>query len=181
MNSPDATPALPTAVAPPAEPSQRELARLLLLFGTLYFIQGVVEPTANLPYQPLQTQLSRWGYSTGEVGRFFAIIGIAWSIKPLFGLVSDFFPIAGRRRRPYLLLSATLATAAFALLAATWGRPALAGSLAGWFDWQANLKSHPQSLGDAGWLLLIAGIGIAMSDVVIDALAVEEGQPRGIT
>ena len=32
---------------------------------------------------------------------FFGFIGIAWSLKPLFGLVSDFFPIFGHRRWPY--------------------------------------------------------------------------------
>jgi MFS family permease len=177
MNSPDVMPALASDTLPPAVLSRRELARLLVLFGTLYFIQGVVEPTANLPYQPLQTQLSRWGYSTGEVGRFFAVIGIAWSIKPLFGLVSDFFPIAGRRRRPYMVLSTFLASCAFLFLAASWPASAGGSSIDGWGRWL--LATSPIST--AGWLLLLAGVGIALSDVVIDALAVEEGQPRGIT
>jgi Na+/melibiose symporter-like transporter len=36
-------------------------------------------------------------------------------------------------------------------------------------------------LGSIGWLLLLATIGITMTDVVVDALGVETGQPRGIT
>jgi len=166
----------PKTAPPPALPG-RDLARLMVLFGTLYFVQGVIEPTANLPYQPLETQLSRWGYSTGETGKFFGIIGIAWSIKPLFGLLSDFFPIAGRRRRPYLVLSTLLAAGSFLLLAWWWNPRIAGGRMTDWGLWL--LGGSPLSV--AGWLMIAAGIGIAMSDVVIDALAVEEGQPRGIT
>ncbi len=177
MKSSDPSPQRPSDTAPPTALSRRDLARLLVLFAALYFIQGVVEPTANLPYQPLQSQLSRWGYSTGEVGRFFAIIGIAWSIKPFFGLISDFFPLGGRRRRPYLLFSALLAGLAFLFLAVSWNDQGGGGSIDDGGRWLLRLNP----IGTAGWLLIVAGIGIAMSDVVIDALAVEEGQPRGIT
>src|SRR5262245_11260522 len=109
----------PTASAKPGLP-RGELVRLLVLFGTLYFVQGVIEPTANLPMQPLVAELADFGYSTAEAGRFLAIIGIAWSIKPLFGLLSDFLPIAGRRRWPYLVLSTALATVSFLILARWW-------------------------------------------------------------
>src|SRR5438067_7272221 len=106
----------------------RRIGPLIALFGTLYFVQGIVEPTACLPAQPLQTQLRTWGFSTGEVGHFFALVGIGWSLKPLFGLVSDFFPILGYRRRPYLVLSTVVAGVAFLGVAALWAALA-AGSL----------------------------------------------------
>lgn len=173
MSLPDAMP----ETVPPSALSRRDLVRLLVLFGTLYFVQGVIEPTANLPYQPLESQLDHWGYSTGQTGIFFGIIGIAWSIKPLFGLISDFFPIAGYRRSPYLLFSTLLATGAFLILAAWWNPGIAGGEISEWGLWL--LSASPISL--AAWLMIAAGIGIAMSDVVIDALAVEEGQPRGIT
>ena len=113
---------------PPAQPARpgarlplsRDLVRLYCLFGSLYFVQGVIEPTACLPFQPLESQLSARGYGAGEIGRFLGIIGIAWSLKPVFGLISDFFPLAGRRRQPYLLLSTLLTGAAFMALAAAW-------------------------------------------------------------
>ena len=76
---------------------------LLILFGSLYFVQGIIEPTACLPAQPVQTELRGWGFSAGPIGYFFGIIGIAWSIKPLFGVISDFFPLGGYRRRRGLL------------------------------------------------------------------------------
>lgn len=39
-----------------------------------------------------------------QVDTFKAIAGVPWMIKPLYGFVTDTFPILGRRRRPYLIL-----------------------------------------------------------------------------
>jgi BT1 family len=163
--------------------SRREVTRLLVLFGSLYFVQGIVETTAFLPSQPLQTQLRGWTFTTTQVGYFFWFIGIAWSIKPLFGLISDFFPIAGRRRWPYLVLSTAATGAAFLAVAALWGtRPdALGGWLPGLFRWLSGIASDQPDVSRLGWLLLIAGTGVAMTDVVVDALAVQRGQPLKIT
>ena len=135
--------------------------RLLVLFGSLYFVQGIIEPTAGLPSQPLTTQLRHWRLDEGQIGHFLGIIGIAWSIKPLFGLLSDFVPIFGRRRFPYLAISTALAAAAFLTLATFWDTPAEVRTGLYWF--------------------IAAGVGIAMTDVVVDALAVERGQPLGLT
>ena len=135
-------------------------ASLMVLFAALYFVQGIVEPAAGLPAQPLQAQLRGWRLSPAEVGYFFGFIGLGWSIKPLFGLVSDLFPLGGRRRRPYLLLATAATALCFLALALTAG------------------GGGPASV---AWLLLLAGLGIAMTDVVIDALAVERGQAGGIT
>ena len=41
------------AAAPPADLNRPSLVPLLVLFGTLYFVQGIVEPTACLPAQPI--------------------------------------------------------------------------------------------------------------------------------
>jgi len=42
--------------------------------------------------------------SAAETAAFLATISIAWGIKPLYGLLSDFFPLFGYRRKSYLLL-----------------------------------------------------------------------------
>jgi predicted MFS family arabinose efflux permease len=157
----------------------RSILPLLLLFGTLYFVQGIVEPTACLPYQPVQSQLRAWSFSAKEIGHFFGVIGIAWSIKPLFGLVSDFCPIAGRRRRPYLALSTAVTAIAFFGLAALSTTMPIGPS--GWFGWLIEASPGQPAVDRSGWLLMLVGFGVAMTDVVIDALAVETGQPRGIT
>src|SRR5947207_6044219 len=93
---------------------------LLALFGTLYFIQGIIEPTACLPAQPIQSHLRLHQFSAEQIGQFFGVIGLAWSLKPLFGLLSDFLPIGGYRRAPYLLISTAAASLAFLGVAALW-------------------------------------------------------------
>src|SRR5262245_43855224 len=128
---------------------------LLLMFGTVYFVQGIIEPTACLPAQPIQTQLRTWHFSADQIGRFFGVIGIAWSVKPLFGLVSDFLPIVGRRRLPYLLLSTRTAGLAFLGLAAVWHPTSPdAGT---WFRWLIGLTPAQAGVGQIGWLLVVAG------------------------
>jgi predicted MFS family arabinose efflux permease len=171
-------------MSPPSRTVPRSgVAALLILFGSLYFVQGIIEPTACLPAQPVQTELRAWGFIPTQVGHFFGIIGIAWSIKPLFGLISDFFPLGGYRRWPYLLLSTAATSAAFLALAALWSRPT--GPVPGWlsdaFRWLAGTTADQPDLSQIGWLLLIVAIGVATTDVAIDALAVETGQPLGIT
>jgi hypothetical protein len=134
---------------------------LFMLFGGLYFVQGLVEPTAGLLAQPYQSQLEDWGQTPTAVGSILGFIGIPWSLKPLFGPVSDFLPFGGRRRQPYLVLST--AAAAIAFFAVAW------------------LWTGPERLNLTSWLLLLACGAVAMTDVVIDALAVETGQPLGLT
>ena len=149
------------AVSPTASPGFRPLAPLLVLFGSLYFVQGIVEPTAGMPSQPIQAQLEDWGQTPAAIGILLTFIGIPWSLKPLFGLVSDFFPIWGRRRKPYLIVSTAITGLAFLGLATLWG--------------------DKTGVSQYAWLLLLVCVGIAMTDVVIDALAVETGQPLRLT
>ena len=150
---------LPDASVPP--PPTRVVLPLLCLFATLYFVQGIVEPTAGLPAQPMQSRLENWGRTPTQVGIFLFFIGIPWSLKPLFGLISDFLPIRGYRRYPYLVLSTAAAGVAFA--------------------WMSGLWSDPASEHQLAWLLFGTCVAIAMTDVVIDGLAVETGQPLGLT
>jgi MFS family permease len=139
----------------------REDRLLLALFAGLYFVQGIVEPTACLPSQPLQTELRATGLDADAVGRFFGVIGLAWSFKPLYGALTDFFPILGTHRRSYLALSTAAFGLGFLVLALTGARA------------------------DTVWarevLLALIGVAIATTDVAVDAIAVEHGQPRGLT
>ena len=58
-------------------------------------------------WQPLTHFLKQaLGWSPVEISASLAVLDVPWVIKPLYGLVSDFLPIAGYRRRPYLLLAA---------------------------------------------------------------------------
>src|SRR5262245_48511205 len=89
---------------------RRSLIGLGALFGLLYFVQGIVEPTDGLLSQPIKSLLRNWGYSAASTAWFIAILSLAWAIKPLYGLLADFVPFAGSRRRGSLLLTTAVAT-----------------------------------------------------------------------
>ncbi|HEV3163558.1 MAG TPA: MFS transporter [Isosphaeraceae bacterium] len=147
--------------SPTIRPSRRETMRLGLLFGAIYFIQGFGDPTEGLISQPVRSLLSSWGKGTGEIAAFSALLAVPWSLKPLFGLLTDFVPLWGRRRQSYLILTSALT---------------LVGFLA--------LGLVPIRRGANGWLLawlFVPTMAVACSDVAADALMVEKGQPRGLT
>ena len=135
--------------------------RLSLLFGILYLVQGLSEPTTGILSQPDQALLRAWGDSPEQIARFVAVLAIPWCFKPVFGFMSDYFPLAGYRRRSYLLVASFLAVGGF------WG-----------------LFLLPLAHGADGRLLawlLPATVAVVCADVVIDALMIETGQPLGIT
>ena len=132
-----------------------EARRLALLFAIVYFAQGMW----SLPNQTITMIFKDGGMSPGQVANFFAISGAPWLLKPVYGLLSDFVPLFGRRRTGYFVLSSGLA--------------ALAGFGAAFGG------------GTPYWTLVVLftamGLGLAFTDVMTDALMVESGRPRGLT
>jgi MFS family permease len=133
----------------------RDARRLALLFAVVYFSQGMW----YLPNQTITIVLKERGLTAGQVAGFFTITTIPWLVKPLYGLVSDFFPLLGRRRLSYFLLTSALAGLFGAALA-------VIGEHAYW----------PLAI-----LFTAMGFGLAFTDVLTDALMVESGRPRGLT
>ena len=131
------------------------------LFGLLYFVQGIVEPTEGLLSQPIKSLLRNWEYSAASAAWFVSILSLAWAIKPLYGLLTDFVPFAGSQRRSYLLLTTAVASIS---LTAVYFLP---------------LTSDRAVL--LLILLLPSAVAIAFADVVIDAMMIEAGQRRGMT
>ena len=133
-------------------PDARHLA---MLFAIVYLAQG----TWYLPDQPITTVLKERGLSASQVAFFFFIARFSWNVKPLYGLLSDLVPLFGRRRQSYVWLSSALAAGAGLTLAVS--------------------PDHSY----AGRLLLfsVMGLGLAFTDVLIDALMVESGKPLGLT
>jgi MFS family permease len=148
-------------VGAPRETSRREAWRLGLLFGALAFLQGIGEPTDGLMAQPVRSLLKGWGRTAGEIAAFSAMLSLPWVLKPLFGLLSDFVPLGGTRRKGYLMLAG--GSTALCLLG-LYRIPVPAGASASRLAW-----------------LIVPAIAVAMADVVTDALLVERGQPRRLT
>src|SRR5207253_11206222 len=78
-----------------------ESQRLALLFGVVYFAQGMW----YLPNQTITIILKDRGLSAGQVADFFLITIIPWFIEPAYGLLSDSVPLFRRRRQSYFLLT----------------------------------------------------------------------------
>jgi len=130
-------------------------------FALLYFVQGLCEPTEGLLSQPIYKILEDWGFVATQTSLFMAVLSQPWTFKPLFGLLSDFIPLWGSHRWSYLVVS--MAFSSIGLLMLTLFPPAPGDYLWLWF------------------MLFLPTLGIAFSDVLVDALMVELGQPRGIT
>jgi MFS family permease len=124
-------------------------------------VQSVGDPTSGLIAQPVRSLLKSWGESPAVLGALMALLAVPWTIKPIFGLLSDFVPLFGSRRRNYLLLANGLAALSLLLL--------------------AFVPIEPGSLWLLFALLLPTTMAIALGDVIVDALMVEKGQPLGLT
>ena len=85
---------------------------------------------------------------------------LPWSFKPLYGVISDAFPIFGAHRKPYLLAAAAVGLVSWICLAA------VAATHDG--DSAADIPS---------WLLLapmvLSNFSTALSDVIVDAMVAE--------
>ena len=141
--------------ARPGPFSSPEARRLGLLFAIVYFAQGMV----YLPDQVVSIVFKERGLTAGQLATFSWIITIPWFIKPVYGLLSDFVPIAGTRRRSYFLIMAALATVSAIAVSLMSGAPYWA------------LAS----------MITLLWLGVGFTDVLTDALMVENGKPLGLT
>ena len=129
--------------------------RLMIYFGLVYFAQGIGQAGALIS-QPLMYYLKSLGMTTDQVAGLLAVLTVPWIIKPAYGLLSDFIPLFGYRRKSYLFLMNGLAASGFL--------------------WLTDLTA-PNMIVVA---LFLTALGIAFSDVLVDALMVENGQKTGL-
>jgi MFS family permease len=149
--------------------------RLAALFAVVYFAQGMW----YLPKQPITIVLKDRGLTAGQVADFFFLTTIPWLIKPVYGLVSDFVPVLGYRRKSYFVLMSSVAAVAGLVLA--FGALIQTGPIS-----TLTLVlplSGPMTftvVSGVGLFTLMA-VGLAFTDVLTDATMVENGRPRGLT
>ena len=122
------------------------------LFAILivYFVQGILGLSRLAVSFFLKDEL---GLSPAEVSALFGIVVLPWVIKPLFGFLSDGFPIFGYRRRPYLILSGII------------------GALA-WVGMATVVHSSPAAVS----AILLSSLSVAVSDVIVDSLVVQRAR-----
>lgn len=94
-------------------PSRRRYSTLLLFFALAYVAQGFASQFGVIA-QPVQfLMMKEWHMSAAAISTYLAILMLPWVLKPFFGLVCDFVPLFGYRRKSYLVLANLVAAAAF--------------------------------------------------------------------
>jgi MFS family permease len=77
---------------------------LLLFFALVYVVEGLGQ-IGGLIAQPLNYYLkASQGWTPVQITGFITLFNLPWIIKPIYGLISDFVPLFGYRRKSYLLL-----------------------------------------------------------------------------
>ncbi|PSN09982.1 folate/biopterin family MFS transporter, partial [filamentous cyanobacterium CCP5] len=92
------------------QPLTTELAAILMV----YFVQGILGLARLAVSFFLKDDL---GLTPAEVAAMTGIATLPWTIKPVFGFVSDGFPIGRYRRRPYLVFSGLLGAGSWLAMA----------------------------------------------------------------
>ncbi|MEM6869238.1 MAG: folate/biopterin family MFS transporter, partial [Cyanobacteria bacterium P01_C01_bin.121] len=131
------------------QPLTLELSAILLV----YFVQGILGLARLAVSFFLKDDIA---LSPAEVSALMGIAALPWTIKPVFGFLSDGLPIFRYRRRPYLILSGILGAIAWLSLA-TVVNTALLATIA----------------------ILMTSLSVAISDVIVDSLVVERAREEG--
>lgn len=85
----------------------------MAFFALVYIVEGLGQ-TGGLIAQPLNYFLKeQYGWSPVQVTAYLTVFNFPWIIKPVYGLVSDFVPLFGYRRKAYLVLANGAAAAAY--------------------------------------------------------------------
>lgn len=149
---------IPAATAPtPSSTDRPEIKRLMVFFALVYVAEGMGQ-MAGMISQPLNYYLKQvMHWSPVQVTTYLAALTFPWFIKPLYGMVSDFLPIFGSRRKAYLLLANGLAALAY---------------------FGVTTVSQPSQL---VVFLFLTAYGMAISSTVCGAVLVESGQKFRVT
>lgn len=81
----------------------RKVKNLMRYFGILYWTEGWAQASGIISLPLFFFGAEVLGWDAKAVTAYIAILGVPWVIKPLYGLVSDAFPLFGYRRKSYLI------------------------------------------------------------------------------
>src|SRR5689334_3694067 len=85
----------------------------MVFFALVYVAEGFGQ-TGGLIAQPLNYYLKQtFGWDPLQVTAYLTVLNLPWIIKPVYGIVSDFLPLFGYRRKSYLVLANLAAIAAY--------------------------------------------------------------------
>jgi MFS family permease len=132
------------------------ISRLMLFFAVVYAVEGIGQAKVGVIWQPLIHYLKEaHGWTPVEVAASLSVLDVPWVIKPLYGLISDFVPLFGYRRRSYLVISSIAAAAAY---------------------YWTGQTATPSAIIVA---LVVTSVAMAVCSTLYGALLVENGQRHG--
>jgi len=127
----------------------------MMFFALVYVVEGIGQ-TGGLIAQPLNYFLKQnYGWTPVQVTAYLTVLNLPWIIKPVYGIVSDFLPLFGYRRKTYLVLANAAA--------------------AGAYCWVTQITAPSELV----FVLLLTAYGMAISSTVCGAVLVENGQRFG--
>ena len=127
----------------------------MLFFGLVYVVEGIGQ-TGGLIAQPLNYYLKQtFGWTPVQVTAYLTILNLPWIIKPIYGIVSDFLPLFGYRRKAYLVIANAAA--------------------AGAYCWVTQITQPSELI----FVLLLTAYAMAISSTLCGAILVENGQRLG--
>lgn len=125
-------------------------ASFIWLVCLIYFTQGF----RSFVWTAISYQLKDRLRLTPSASQFVTSIAFfPWSIKPIYGILSDCIPIKGRKRIPYLVIATLLSLFPWVII-----------------GMQETIRNSRDQL---MIFLLVQNLGSAMADVVIDAMIAE--------
>jgi predicted MFS family arabinose efflux permease len=137
----------------------RQIRPYAIFFALTYFIQGLTDLASGFANQPIQFLLKeQLALPAAQTSFFFGVVGLGWTIKPFYGLLSDFFPLCGYQRKGYLLLMSAIGAVSWLILAVL-----------------------PLQYASLLVFLTLCAATLAFCDVMTDALMVEVGRPLQLT
>ena len=129
----------------------------MAFFALVYVVEGLGQ-TGGLIAQPLNYFLKeQYGWTPVQVTAYLTVLNFPWIIKPVYGIVSDFIPLFGYRRKAYLVIANGAAAAAY--------------------FWVASLTAPGEIL----FALLLTAYAMAASSTLAGAVLVENGQRLGVS
>jgi len=103
----------PSLQAAHSATDRQSVSGLLFFFALVYLVEGLGQ-IGGLIAQPLNYYLKETqGWTPVQITGFVTLFNLPWIIKPIYGLVSDFLPLFGYRRKSYLLIANAAAVIGF--------------------------------------------------------------------
>ena len=140
----------------PQNGPENHARRLMILFAAVYVAEGLGQMGGVINQGLTLYLLNDQHWTSTQIASFLSILSFPWLIKPLYGIVSDFVPLFGYKRKLYLVIANALAVGGYLSI---------------------TTMTSPSHIGIA---LVVTAFGMAISSTLCGAVLVENGKKSGL-